>query len=289
WLGAWVSDGGYRPDYVVGGVVTGRWASRGSGALQLPAQIRSAVRADRGWLLVVADAAQLEPRVLAAMSGDHAMAAAARGADLYQGLVDAGAVATRQDAKIGMLGAIYGGTAGVSGGVMPRLTAAFPRAIGLVEAAARAGERGEVVSTWLGRSSPAPGGTWWAARAAAAGEGADPAEVADARRRARDWGRFTRNFVVQGTAAEWALCWLGALRRRLWEVSTRQGCAVGERPALVFFLHDEVVVHTPEALAEVVATQVRHAAEDAGRLVFGDAQVQFPLDVSVVASYDQAS
>ena len=42
--------------WVAGGVVTGRWASRGGGALQLPQQIRSAVRAEPGWRLVVADA-----------------------------------------------------------------------------------------------------------------------------------------------------------------------------------------------------------------------------------------
>ncbi len=126
WMDTWVHGGRFRPDYVVGGVVTGRWATSGGGALQLPSQIRSAVRATPGRTLVVADAAQLEPRVLAAMSSDGAMAAAARGADLYQGLVDAGVVATRKEAKVGMLGAIYGGTTGVSAAVMPRLAAAFP-------------------------------------------------------------------------------------------------------------------------------------------------------------------
>ncbi len=174
-------DGRFRPDYVVGGVVTGRWATSGGGALQLPAQIRSAVRAEPGWTLVVADASQLEPRVLAAMSADGAMADAARGADLYQALADAGTVASRKEAKYGMLGAIYGATTGVSAALMPRLTAAYPRAIGLVEEAARAGERGEVVSTWLGRSSPRPGPSWWAAREAASGEGADARDVAEAR------------------------------------------------------------------------------------------------------------
>lgn len=282
WRDTWVRGGRLRPAYVVAGVVTGRWSTRGDGALQIPKQIRSAVRADPGWRLVVADAAQLEPRVLAAMSGDAAMAAAARGADLYQGLVDAGAVATRAEAKVGMLGAIYGGTTGVSAAVMPRLTAAFPRAIGLVEAAARAGERGEVVSTWLGRSSPPPGPQWWAARAAGSGEGADPADAAEARRRARDWGRFTRNFVVQGTAAEWAECWMAALRRRL--------RALDERPHLAFFLHDEVVVHAPAELADDVAREVREAAAEAGRLLFGTTRVpvEFALDVAVVQSYDEA-
>ena len=40
--------------------------------------------------------------------------------------------------------------------MMPRLTRRYPRAIGLVEEAARAGERGEVVHTLLGRGSPRP-------------------------------------------------------------------------------------------------------------------------------------
>jgi DNA polymerase-1 len=213
WMEAWVHDGRFRPDYVPGGVVTGRWATSGGGALQLPAVVRGAVRADPGWRLVVADAAQLEPRVLAAMSGDTAMAAAGRQADLYRGIVDAGIVETREQAKYAMLGAIYGATTGASAVVMPQLTRAYPRAVGLVEAAARAGERGEVVSTWLGRSSPRPDAARRAELHAATAEGADAQDVREARRRARDWGRFTRNFVVQGTAAEWALCWMAALRR----------------------------------------------------------------------------
>jgi hypothetical protein len=57
-----------------------------------------------GWRLVSADVAQLEPRALAAMSGDRAMAEAGLGKDLYSGLVDAGVVATRQEAKIAVLG-----------------------------------------------------------------------------------------------------------------------------------------------------------------------------------------
>jgi DNA polymerase-1 len=280
WMEAWVHDGRFRPDYVPGGVVTGRWATSGGGALQLPASIRTAVRADPGWRLVVADAAQLEPRVLAAMSGDGAMAAAGRQADLYQGVVDAGIVETRQEAKYAMLGAIYGATTGASAVLMPRLTRAYPHAVGMVEAAARAGERGDVVSMWLGRSSPQPDAVWQAELRAASGEGAGADDVRAARRRGRDWGRFTRNFIVQGTAAEWALCWMAALRRRL--------LAIDGRPHLVFFLHDEVMVHSPAAVADEVAAAVRGAAAEAGRLLFGDSPVDFALDVSVVDSYDKA-
>ncbi len=281
WMESWVADGRFRPDYVPGGVVTGRWATSGGGALQLPAVIRGAVRADPGWRLVVADAAQLEPRILAAMSGDGSMAAAARGADLYQGFVDAGVVESRQHAKTAMLGAMYGATTGASAVLMPRLERAFPRAIGMVEAAARAGERFEVVTTWLGRSSPPPGEAWTEAAAAASSVDARPEDVREARARRRDWGRFTRNFIVQGTAAEWALCWMAALRRRL--------RALPGRPHLVFFLHDEVVVHAPADVADDVAHAVRDAATEAGRLLFGDCPVEWALDVAVVDSYDQAA
>ncbi|QHC66928.1 bifunctional 3'-5' exonuclease/DNA polymerase [Rathayibacter sp. VKM Ac-2759] len=266
WLDAWVRGGRFRPEYVVGGVVTGRWATSGGGALQLPRQIRAAVVADPGWKLVVADAAQLEPRILAAVSGDSAMAAAGRGRDLYQGIVDAGVVPDRPRAKVAMLGAMYGATSGEAGRLLPRLARAYPRSVAHVEAAARAGERGEPVSTWLGRSSP-PGA-------------ALDSDATDARsgQRAREWGRFTRNFVVQGTAAEWALCWMGELRARI-----REGDA-----HLVYFLHDEVIVHAPEEEADRVATIVRESAARAGRALFGDSEVDFPVTVAVVDSYDQA-
>ena len=280
WLDRWVHEGRFRPDYVPGGVVTGRWASSGGGALQLPAVIRDAVRADPGWRLVVADAAQLEPRVLAAMSGDGAMAAAGQQADLYAGVVAAGIVADRQQAKYAMLGAIYGATTGASAVLMPQLARAYPRAVALVEEAARAGERGEQVTTWLGRSSPLPSAAWLAERQAASAEGAAPEDAREARRRSRDWGRFTRNFVVQGTAAEWALCWMAVLRRRL--------LAIPGRPHLVFFLHDEVMVHAPSSVADEVAVAVRESAVEAGRLLFGATPVEFALDVSVVDSYADA-
>ncbi len=283
WLDTWVADGRFRTRYVPGGVVTGRWSSIGSGALQIPAAIRGAVVADPGWRLVVADAAQLEPRVLAAMSGDLAMAAAGRHADLYTGFVEAGVVADRKQAKVAMLGAMYGATSGAAAALMPRLERAFPRAIGTVEEAARAGERGEVVSTWLGRSSPAPAQWWHDAVEAAGREGAGADEARAARTARRDWGRFARNFIVQGTAAEWALCWMASLRRRL-----RGTDGVHGRPHLVFFLHDEVIVHAPEAAADEVAVAVREAAAEAGRLLFGEMPVDFAVSVSVVGTYADA-
>ncbi|GAA1951675.1 bifunctional 3'-5' exonuclease/DNA polymerase [Microbacterium deminutum] len=292
WLAEWVQDGRFRPVYVPGGVVTGRWASSGGGALQLPRQLRDAVRADAGWRLIVADVAQLEPRVLAAMAGDTALADAARGRDLYAGIVDSGAVATRQEAKIAILGAMYGATTGESGRLVPRLRRIYPRAMALVDDAARVGEDGGLVSTWLGRTSPGPSEGWSNVQSRATEADASGAEETRARRWARDRGRFTRNFVVQGTAAEWALAWMADLRTRLAamppvepaDAAALSGPAFARHPHLAFFLHDEVIVHAPEAHAEAAAQAVQDAAATAARLLFGDFPIDFPLDVRIARS-----
>ncbi len=281
WLDTWVRDGRFRPEYVVGGVVTGRWSARGGGALQVPHVVRDAVRADPGRVLVVADAAQLEPRVLAALAHDDALAAASRGRDLYQAIADLGEergseLTERPQAKVAMLGAMYGATTGQSGRLMPHLARMFPRAVDYVERAARVGETGGQVCTHLGRWSPRPGPDW--------DEAQRDTGTAEAERRAgavaRGQGRFTRNFVVQGTAAEWAMCWMGAIRSAL----VREGLDA----ELVFFLHDEIVLHCAQDDAGRAAELVRGCAEQAGSMVFGRIPVEFPVSVAVVESYADA-
>ena len=200
WLEQWVQAGRFHPEYVVGGVVSGRWASRGGGALQIPRAVRVAVVADPGWRLVVADARQLEPRVLAAMSGDPDLARAALDDDLYAGLAAQSFGGDRSAAKVGLLSAMYGGASPA----LSVLQRKYPQALALLETAARAGERGESVRSVLGRTSP---------RADLAGAD-DAATVA----RERGWGRFTRNFVVQASAADWANVLLSVLRGRLAEI-----------------------------------------------------------------------
>jgi DNA polymerase-1 len=271
---------------VPGGTATGRWASSGGGALQLPKQIRGAVVADPGWTFVVADASQLEPRILAALSGDRGMIRAGAAGDLYAGIVASGAVETRDQAKVAMLGAMYGATTGESGRLMPKLARAYPDAIRMVEDAARAGERGEIVTTRLGRSSPPPGSAWHSSQSDGYGENATAADASRARGQARSWGRFTRNFIVQGTAAEWALCWMASIRRRLMERAG--GKWLTESAHLVFFLHDEIVVHCPADDAESVALEVREAAAEAGRLLFGTLPAGFPVTVAIVDTYADA-
>ncbi len=172
WLDTWVTDGRFRPEYLVGGVVSGRWASRGGGALQIPRMLRRAVVAEPGWVLVVADAAQLEPRVLAALAGDRAFAAAAASGDLYEELA-AVFGGERAKAKIALLSAMYGGAGGEAGQLLAVLRQRFPAASGYVEAAARAGEEGRVVRSVLGRTCPPPSARWRALTEEAADEGGE--------------------------------------------------------------------------------------------------------------------
>ena len=286
WLEAWVSEGRFRPDYVPGGVVTGRWSARGGGALQLPKQVRAAVVADPGWKLVVADAAQLEPRILSGLSHDLAMSEAGRGRDLYSGIVEQGVLEDRAHAKIAMLGAMYGATTGNSGRLKPRLARAFPQAIAFVESAARTGESGGIVTSALGRSSVPPPARWKAAQSAAYAFDATENVQRRARSLANEWGRFTRNFVVQSTAAEWALCWMADLRTRLTLLAPNAELTKG--PHLVYFLHDEVIVHSPADQATTVRAAIEQAAVAAGQLLFGQFPVEFPVSVTIVDDYSQA-
>ena len=272
WLDSWVRDGRFRPEYVVGGVVSGRWATNGGGALQIPKVLRRAVVADPGWTLVVADAAQLEPRVLAALAGDRAFAAAAGETDLYAALAGAFGGA-RDKAKIAMLSAMYGGTSGEAPHLLAVMRNRFPAAYEYVEAAARTGEAGRLVRSVLGRTCPPPSPAW---RELAVQDGGGAA--------VRSRGRFTRNFVVQASAADWATALLATLRLRLGEL----GRTADRPPRLVFFQHDEVIVHAPEELAEAVSGAIKDSAAEARRLIFGDTPVRFPMETTAVPCYADA-
>lgn len=279
WRDAWVRDGRFQPEYVPGGVVSGRWATRGGGALQIPKVIRRAVVADPGWRLVVADAGQLEPRVLAAVSGDARLAAAGGAGDLYAALAQDSFAGDRARAKVALLGAMYGQTGGSAVPALAVLKRSYPTAFGYVEAAARTGEAGGLVRSWLGRTCP-PGTAGFVDGDDA---GVDPDAGADPQspraRAARSRGRFTRNFVIQATAAEWASTLLATLRGEL----------AGTAAELVFFQHDEVMVHCPAGQAEAVAAAVGRSGERASALLFGDTPVRFPLDLSIVDCYADAA
>src|SRR5699024_5806348 len=140
-----------------------------------------------------------------------------------------------------------------------------------------------------GRSSPAPEEAWVQAQRSANQPDAPSGEQERARRSARDRGRFTRNFVVQGTAAEWALSWMAALRlalARFEEIpessaAHSSGRVFARRAHLAFFLHDEVIVHAPAEQAEAAAHAIRRTADAAGRLLFPGSTIDFPLDLQI--------
>ncbi|MFB9738305.1 bifunctional 3'-5' exonuclease/DNA polymerase [Streptomyces thermocoprophilus] len=288
WLKDWVRDGRFRPEFLAGGTVTGRWVTNGGGALQIPKVIRRAVVADPGWRLVVADADQMEPRVLAAISRDPGlMEVAGRETDLYQSVSDRAFSGDRAQAKLAVLGAVYGQTSGDGLKNLAALRRRFPKAVAYVDEAARAGEEGRLVRTWLGRTCPPPARTREDTEEEAgipdpSGSGEDDGDTAwvpgyastDARAR----GRFARNFVVQGSAADWALLMLAGLRQRTARMAAE----------LVFFQHDEVIVHCPAEEADTVVAAIREAAELAGRLTFGETPVRFPFTTAVVECYADA-
>ena len=301
WLQDWVHEGRFRPEFLAGGTVTGRWVTNGGGGLQIPKVIRRAVVADPGWRLVVADADQMEPRVLAAISRDPGlMEVAGRETDLYQSVSDRAFSGDRSQAKLAVLGAVYGQTSGDGLKNLAALRRRFPRAVAYVDDAARAGEEGRLVRTWLGRTCPpaargtddaseeagiptaAVGSGFGVSSSSGSGEDDQPdggqwvPGYASTNARAR--GRFARNFVVQGSAADWALLLLAALRRTCAELAAE----------LVFFQHDEVIVHCPEEETEAVVAAIRGAADLAGRLTFGETPVRFPFTTAVVECYADA-
>lgn len=273
WLEQWVHGGRFRPEYLPGGTVSGRWTTNGGGALQIPKVIRQAIRADPGWSLVVADADQMEPRILAAISRDPAlMEVAGRGEDLYADLAARGFGGDRAQAKLALLGAIYGQTSGDALTHMAALRRQYPAAVAYVDDAAHAGEEGRLVRTWLGRTCPPVEAT--------APDFAENGAVFAGTPAARARGRFTRNFVVQGSAADWALLVLAAIRQTI--------AQAGLRAEMVFFQHDEVIVHCPEEESATIVAAIAAAADTAGRLAFGPTPVRFPFTTAVVQCYGDA-
>ena len=227
---------------------------------------------------------------------DRALAAAAATGDLYEALASSFG-GERSKAKVALLSAMYGGAGGEAGQLLAVLRRRFPLAAQYVEAAATVGEEGRVVRSRLGRTCPPPSDAWRGLTAVP--DDPDTGE-AQAGRWLRARGRFTRNFVVQASAADWATVLLAGLRRRLAAISLQNEAGAEAAPPpgasggadtaarLVFFQHDEVIVHCPEAMAGAVADAVRSAAAEAGRLVFGPTPVRFPVTTSVVATYADA-
>lgn len=231
----------------------------GSGLHSLPTPLRPGIVAEPGHLFVRADLGQIEPRVLAVVARDPQLAQATHADDLYASIATELDV-DRPTAKIAMLAAMYGQTSGMAGQVVERFERSYPVSMAYLRDAAAEGEGGRAVTTYGGRLVPVgsdPSGEVWAARAR---------------------GRFTRNAVVQGAAAELFKAWALTVRAGVRPLGAR----------IVLCLHDELLVHTPQDQADAVASAVDQSLADAARRWSQGAPVRFVTDTRVMRSWSEA-
>jgi DNA polymerase-1 len=265
WLDEHVDDGRLRGDWTSSDGAAGRMTAS-SGLHNLPADLRPAVAADHGHVLVRADLGQIEPRVLAAVSGDSALIAATHEDDLYQPIASRLQV-SRDVAKVAVLAAMYGATTGTSAHALRGLERAYPTAMGVLERAAAAGRAGEDVYTIGGRRVR----MWF--------DDSVDADIDQARRVAAARGRFARNALIQGAAAEFF---------KVWAVTVRARSATLDAE-IVLCLHDELLVHCPEEQAEDVVALVERALTESAARWSPHRDVRFVADVSVVRRWSEAT
>jgi DNA polymerase-1 len=262
------SDGRLRGAWTGSDGAAGRMTAS-SGLHNMPAAMRQAVVADPGHVLIRADLGQIEPRVLAAVSGDPALIAATAADDLYLP-VAAQLGVDRPTAKVAMIAAMYGQTTGHGGQAGRRMRAAYPVAMAYLDAADRSARAGRDLRTYGGRLVRM-----------SSGDGA-PAPADAARTAAR--GRYGRNALIQGAAAELFKMWAVTVRARALPLGGR----------IVLCLHDELLVHVPREHADAAARLVGDClAETAARWSpggrdAGGARVRFIADICAVHSWAEA-
>ena len=258
WLDACVGpDGRLRGAWTGSDGAAGRMTAS-AGLHNMPAILRRAVVAEEGHVFVRADLGQIEPRVLAAVSGDRALIAATEADDLY--LPVAGQLGVdRPTAKVAMIAAMYGQTTGHGGQAATRMKAAYPVAMGYLDDADRQARAGRDLRTYGGRLVRM-----------SSGGGESRARIA-----AR--GRYGRNAMIQGAAAELFKMWAVTVRAR--------GAALDAR--VVLCLHDELLLHVPERSADVAARLVGDClAESTRRWV--PARPGFLADITTVRCWADA-
>jgi DNA polymerase-1 len=236
-----------------------------AGLHNMPADMRAAVIAEPGHVFVRADLGQIEPRVLAAVSGDAALARATLEDDMYAGVARDLQV-DRPTAKVAVLGAMYGQTTGQGARALRRLQAAFPVAMAYLDRADVAGQVSRDLRTYGGRLIP----MGWT--------NVNEVTEREARARAAARGRYGRNALVQGAAAELFKVWAATVRAR--------GASLGAQ--IVLCLHDELLVHVASEHSEAVAALLHQCLAEAAHRWAPDTSVRFVADVSVVQVWSDA-
>lgn len=238
-----------------------------AGLHNMPADFRTAIVAEHNHMFVRADLGQIEPRVLAAVSGDAALALATHEDDMYAPVAERLGV-TRDIAKVAVLGAMYGQTTGHGAEALRGLESAYPVAMDYLRRADEAAQGGHDLRTAGGRLVRM-----------GVGDTSDMTDR-DARSRAAARGRYGRNAMVQGAAAEFFKTWAALVRMRSAPLEAQ----------LVLCLHDELLVHVP--VDHRIATS--HLLEDcldetAGRWAPpAETTVRFVADVSVIERWSDA-
>ena len=243
------ADGRLRGQWRAADGASGRMTAS-AGLHNLPAELRPAVRAEPGHLLVRADLGQVEPRVLAVVSGDAGLARAAQEDDLYAP-VAAALRCDRPTAKVAVLAEMYGQTSGTAGAALRDMERAYPAALAHLRAAEQAGVQGRHLRTWGGRllrltASDLPGA-----------------------------GRFARNAVVQGAAAELFKAWAATVRDGLAAVD-------GE---VVLCLHDELLLHVPADAAPTAGALLEDALQATVHWWAAGSPVRFVAEVSSTTAW----
>ncbi len=264
----------WMDEHVSGGRLRGSWSSSdgaagrmtaSAGLHNLPSVMRPVVAAEPGHLFVRADLGQIEPRVLAAVSGDRALIEATRGDDLYSPIAERLSI-TRDLAKLAVLGAMYGATTGESAGALAGLQKNYPVAMALLENAAESGRRSEDIFTSGGR------------RVRMSSDQGQDGNLDRAVSVAAARGRYARNALIQGAAAEYFKVWAITVRRR--------GRALGAQ--VVLCLHDELLVHVPEDRAEEASAMVTNAVDEAAHYWTPQPDVRFVTDTQVIKRWSEA-
>src|SRR5450631_2063384 len=235
-----------------------------NGLHNLPTPLRPAIAAHPGFVFVRSDLGQIEPRVLAAVSGDLDFAGATQADDLYAP-VGAALKVDRPEAKIAVLAAMYGQTSGAAGEALKRLERAYPTAMAYLGRAYDSGVASRAIRTYGGRRIP-----MWENPVDTAAQSL-PAMIAGR-------GRFARNAVIQGAAAELFKAWAATVR-----LTTRH---LGAQ--IVLCLHDELLLHVPAEAAEEAAASVDAALNASARRWTGSSTVRFVSDTSVISRWSEA-
>ena len=266
WLDEHVSAGRLRGSWSPSDGAAGRMTAT-AGLHNMPADLRPAIVAEAGHGFVRADLGQIEPRILAAVSGDHALATATHDADMYAPVAQRLGV-SREIAKVAVLGAMYGQTTGLGAAALRGLDTAYPVAMRYLTDAATLASSGNDLRTRGGR------------RVRMSSSGDPDADERDLRSRAAARGRFGRNAMVQGAAAEFFKTWAAIVRARL-----------PSNARVVLCLHDELLVHAPLDIIDNVATIVDETLQEtAARWQQLDrrADVHFVADTSVINRWSEA-